>query len=58
MMKTDWIKKQTLLVEHQKKMQYLESQKSALQTEQTILEQKKMRLNTKYLTHEKGIKKI
>lgn len=53
-----WIKQQTKLVEHAQLKGEKEQQKQNLSTEQIILEQKKLRLNSQYNEHEKSIKKI
>ncbi len=44
----EWIRKQTVLVTQTNKYNLLDGETSALKTQQTILEQKKMRLNNQY----------
>lgn len=57
-MEGDWIKKQTLLVKHNDKLIAMDDHLSELKTKQTILEQKKLRLNQTYNQHQKEIKEI
>jgi len=54
----DWIKKQTTLVKHQQHLSEVSEENSNLKTKKTILEQKKMRLNTIYENHGKEIRSI
>jgi len=54
----DWIKKQTTLVSHQTKFNKIEDDTTELKTKKTILDQKKMRLQTIYGNHEKEIRSI
>ena len=57
-MEGEWIKKQTLLVKHSNKLMIMEDHLSELKTKQTIMEQKKLRLNQTYNQHQKEIKEI
>lgn len=57
-MEGEWIKKETLLVKHNDKLMSMEDHLSELKTKQTILEQKKLRLNQTYNQHQKEIKDI
>jgi len=54
----EWIKKQTALVKQQQQFSRISDEASSLRTKKTILEQKKMRLNTLYENHEKEIRSI
>jgi len=54
----DWIKKQTSLVKNQLSFDKFSEEISTSRTKKTILEQKKMRLNTIYKNHEKEIRSI
>ena len=54
----EWIKKQTAIVNYQNKLNDQQDLISQLTTKQTIFEQKKMRLNTIYSSHEKEIRSI
>lgn len=54
----DWIKKQTQLVMQNNSYERTNEAVSQLKTKQTILEQKKLRLNTNYRTYEKDIREI
>ena len=58
MMEGEWIKKQTLLVKHTNKLMVMEDSLSELKTKQTVMEQKKLRLNGTYNQHQKEIKDI
>lgn len=58
MLKHDFIKKQTALVNHFTRLNQLEEETSSLRTKGTILEQKKLRLNNNQGSHEKEIKSI
>jgi len=58
LLERDWIKKQTNLVKHQQRFNKVSEENSELKTKKTILEQKKMRLNTIYENHEKEIRSI
>lgn len=57
-MQRDWIKKQTLLVSQNNIYNSTDEKVSQLKTKQTILEQKKMRLNVSYRSYEKDIREI
>jgi len=54
----DWIKKQTTLVKQQQQLNRVSEESSTLITKKTILEQKKLRLNTNYENHQKDIRSI
>jgi len=54
----DWIKKQTNLVKQQTTLNRVGEEVSELTTQKTVLDQKKMRLNTIYKNHEKEIRNI
>jgi len=57
-MHREWIKKQTSIVNYQNKLGDEQEHVSQKKTKQTILEQKKMRLNNIYGSHEKEIRLI
>lgn len=57
-MQREWIKKQTLLVSQNNIYGSTDEKVSQLKTKQTILEQKKMRLNVSYRSYEKDIREI
>ncbi|EGR29882.1 hypothetical protein IMG5_146550 [Ichthyophthirius multifiliis] len=57
-MQREWIKKQTFLVMQNNRYNKLEEEVSQLKTKQTIMEQKKMRLNQNYRSYEKEIRDI
>ena len=54
----EWIKKQTFLVMQNNRYNKLDEEVSQLKTKQTIMEQKKMRLNQNYKAYEKEIRDI
>jgi len=54
----EWIKKQTALGKNQLSLDKINDEISTLSTMKTILEQKKMRLNTIYKNHEKEIRAL
>ena len=56
--KGDWIKKQTGLVDQTNTMMMIDEEVTHLKTKQTILEQKKHRLNSTYQKYERDIKDI
>ncbi|KAL4455762.1 hypothetical protein ABPG74_003172 [Tetrahymena malaccensis] len=58
LMQREWIKKQTLLVTQNNRLNRIEEDVSQLKTKQTILEQKKLRLNNNYRIYEKDIREI
>jgi len=58
LLERDWIKKQTNLVKYQQHFSTLSEENSNLKTKKTILEQKKMRLNTIFENHGKEIRSI
>jgi len=58
LLERDWIKKQTNLVKYQQHLNQISEENSNFKTKKTILEQKKMRLNTIYECHGKEIRSI
>lgn len=54
----DWIKKQTNLVKHTTHFNKIKEEIGTMSTKKTILQQKKMRLNTIYKGHEKEIQEV
>jgi len=54
----EWIKKQTNLVKHQQNLNKKTEDIATMNTKKTVLEQKKMRLNTIYKGHEKEIQEV
>jgi len=58
LLERQWIKKQTALVKQQQQLSRVSEEANNLRTQKTILEQKKMRLNSKYEGHEKEIRSI
>lgn len=56
--KGDWIKKQTALVDQSNLLQAIDEEVNKLMTKQTVLEQKKHRLNSTHQRYERDIKEI
>lgn len=57
-MEKEWTNKQTILVKKNTHKQDLQSQLAQMQVKQTVLDQKKQRLNQVYLQHNKEIQEI
>lgn len=57
-MEKEWTNKQTVLVKKTTKKQEMQSDLAQMQVKQTVLEQKKQRLNQAYLQHNKEIQEI